>query len=87
MNGLNDVIREHFEKHPKSDYEIDKEYSTTTVIRQYDMQGKFVAEYGSIKEAAKVIKVHSSNLYNHLSGKSNSVGGYKWLKLEVINNG
>lgn len=49
--------------------------ATSKPVKQYDMQGNFIREFDSLKEAWSSIGMQFSQRYCHL-GKS--VGGYQW---------
>lgn len=49
-------------------------------VRQYTLDGVFVGEYSSIKEAWE--KTHINNINKVLSGKVSQAGGFKWEKVE-----
>ena len=49
-----------------------------TPIWQYDLQGNFIQEFSSYKDALDSIDVASSSLCNCLKGKYNSCGGFLW---------
>lgn len=49
-------------------------------VLQCDINGKIVAKYGSIKDAAQAVGVKSSNsIKNVLTGKAKQSAGFRWL--------
>ena len=51
-------------------------------INQYDIDGKFIREWGSIKEASTVLHIPDSNIINCCKGKCKIIGGYIWKYVE-----
>lgn len=47
-------------------------------VEQYDLYGKFLAEYGSASEAARQNNVFLSNLTAACRGETSQCGGYQW---------
>jgi len=57
-------------------------------VVQYNLEGKFVKEYNSIKEAAEISGILSKAIVNCINKKSNIVGQYRWrLKKDVCIDG
>jgi hypothetical protein len=46
--------------------------------KQYTKQGKFLQQFDSIKQAAKLIGVDSSTVIGALRGYYQTVGGFTW---------
>ena len=49
-------------------------------VTQYDLQGKKIAHFPSVKDAAKAVKVDVTGINMVLRGKSKSSKGYYWKK-------
>jgi hypothetical protein len=47
-------------------------------ISQYSLNGEFIKQWGSIKEAAECLKLSKGNISNVLRQRANSTGGYLW---------
>jgi hypothetical protein len=47
-------------------------------VKQYDLKGRLLCSYPSIKEAAKTIGVGSASIVGALKGIYKTSGGYKW---------
>jgi group I intron endonuclease len=47
-------------------------------IIQHDMNGTFLKEYSSIKEASIITSIHRENISCVLRGKTKTAGGYIW---------
>ena len=45
---------------------------------QYDLQGNFIKEWNSAKEASDKLGISANSICSCRSGKLNSAGGYKW---------
>jgi hypothetical protein len=57
-------------------------------VVQYDLGGKFVREYASIKEAAQILDIDIRSIFNCLRGKLKSTNRSQWrLKKEVVKDG
>ncbi len=54
-------------KHPRS-----------KVVIQMDLNGEFIAEHGSIRQAAKIMELSSRTIDQVLKGKGKTAGGFKW---------
>ena len=48
------------------------------VILQFSLDGEFIREFNSIKEASEEISVSKSAIVHCLKGKTKKAGGYKW---------
>ena len=55
-------------------------------INQYDINGKFIKEWKSIKEASIVLHIPDSNIINCCKGKCKIIGGYIWKYVEEKTN-
>ena len=47
-------------------------------VLQYSIDGKKLKQYPSINEAARQTRIHHSNIFNSLKGKSKQAGGFVW---------
>jgi len=48
-------------------------------VLQYDLDGKFIREWGNIGEASKSLKINRTNIGQCAKGnKYKTVGGFKW---------
>lgn len=47
-------------------------------VLQFDLNGNFIKEYSSIREAVKELKIRSSGISNCCAGRYSKSGGYKW---------
>lgn len=61
----------------KIDKRPDPSYAMKPII-QLDLNDNVVNEYASIREAAKALGVHSSNIGKAASGQFKTCAGYKW---------
>lgn len=50
----------------------------TKIIYQYDLQGKFIKSYSSLKEACEKVNISPSTICRHLNGTYKKGGGYLW---------
>ena len=53
---------------------------------QYTLDGEFISEYSSIKEAAEMNNINKVSISLVLSGKHKTAGGYTWKYKEDNNN-
>jgi hypothetical protein len=53
-------------------------------VQKFSIDGKFMAEYGSIREAARAEGFATARISNVLAGKSRSAGGYIWKLKEEL---
>ena len=53
-------------------------HSNAKKIKQYDLQGNFIKEWGSIVEAAIYYKTTKENIFSCLKHKSKTAKNYKW---------
>ncbi len=56
----------------------DQSKHVSSVVKQYDMNGSYIKTWGSIKEAASVLKIHYQCISSACRGKAKSAGGFKW---------
>lgn len=54
--------------------------SKKIIVKQYDLQGKFLKEYPSLKEAERQTGVSTGGISNVCAGKRQTAGGYIWKK-------
>jgi group I intron endonuclease len=70
----------------KKDYNPDIKMSYQnehlTAVIQLDINGNFIAEYTSIKEASQVTGTHDTGIIACCRGRYKSSGGYKWMYKE-----
>jgi group I intron endonuclease len=59
-------------------YNQDKKLSINDPVMQFDLNGLFIREYNSIKEAAKVLQFNTKNITRCIQGKRDTAGGYLW---------
>lgn len=52
-------------------------------IEQYTLEGEYITEYPSIREAARQVNCNHSNIKKALKGTYKSCGGFKWKYKEV----
>lgn len=60
------------------------ECKTSKQICQFDLNGNFIQEFGSTREAERFIGMR--NIYACATGKRKTLGGYKWKYKQQINN-
>lgn len=53
-------------------------------IYQYDLQGLYLSEWSSCKEAGRVLNIDPAAIGKVLSGQRNSAGGFMWSKEKSI---
>ena len=62
----------------------DKSISRCSVkVAQLDLNGNYIAEYSSMREAGRITGVSDSKICEVCHGHRNTTGGYKW---KIINN-
>ena len=49
-------------------------------VHQYSMDGVFIRSWDSMLEAANALGIRQGNISNVIAGRSNSSGGFKWVK-------
>jgi very-short-patch-repair endonuclease len=54
-------------------------------VRQYNLDGTFVREYTSVREASRETKIHESNIAGCCRGAIKSIKKYLWKYLEDLN--
>ena len=62
----------------KSISEANKGGTSSKPILQYDLEGNFIKEWSSKKEASISLKINNVSIANNTSGISKSAGGYIW---------
>lgn len=61
-----------------------REGEKDVAVLQYDLDGNFIREYKSVKDAAKEVGVNKNSISNVMHGWAKSAGGYLWrLKEET----
>ena len=60
---------------------------TWKCIIQYNLNGIFINEYRSAKDAEDIMGINRKNISNNIRGKSKTAGGYIWKYKEATNNG
>lgn len=48
------------------------------IVQQFDLEGNFIAEFPSMKDAASQLGIHRTAISMCISGKIKTTGGYKW---------
>ena len=48
------------------------------VILQFSLDGEFIKEFSSVKEASEEISISKPAIMHCLKGKTKKAGGYKW---------
>lgn len=51
-------------------------------INQYDLQGNFIKQWNSVKEAQEELNIPNQNIIKVCQGKRHTAGGYKWEYVE-----
>lgn len=54
-------------------------------VNQYDLNGNFINEYKSIKEASIALNCTPENIGMALNGKTKTAAGYKWKFTQICN--
>lgn len=60
------------------DQQYNNEYSHNRQIKQYDVNGNFIAEYKNIVCASKINQISRTAINNALCKRSKTAGGYVW---------
>lgn len=63
---------------PYPEYELVGQKRQARTVEQYTLDGKLVGEFSSIKDAAKALGKHHSNISKCCNGKVNSAYGFVW---------
>ena len=50
-------------------------------VRQFDLNGKFIAEYPSISEASRKTGINATSISQASQGQKELAGGYKWERI------
>lgn len=53
-------------------------------VLQYDMEGNFIKEWASAKEAAEALHTNSPQIINCANGKARTAYGYVWKKKKAV---
>lgn len=61
--------------------------SNSRAVYQYDLNGNFIQEWGSILQAQKKIGVNNSAIGNAARGKYSQAGGFKWKYKSDVEGG
>nr|WP_319268334.1 NUMOD4 domain-containing protein [uncultured Draconibacterium sp.] len=69
---------QHAEKEKLTSHPSGANYSGSKSVVQLDMDGNFIKEYGSLREAARNTTATSINISFCCRGKYSQSGGYKW---------
>lgn len=48
------------------------------MVSQYDLNGRYIQSFESVKEASRTLGIHHSNITRSCKGKRNSAGGFQW---------
>ncbi len=73
---------------PHVDIDISKEISpkkNMSPVNQYDLNGRYIRSFSSIKEAASYVNCSKSNIFDAVSGRQNTAKGFIW-KYKNIDN-
>ena len=63
---------------PLTEEELKSIKFPTVTVKQYTLEGEFVNEYNSIREAAKIAGIHPSCISRACKGEVKSAKGYQW---------
>ena len=77
INMLEFII-DSFNQMETFEFEKEKQEHGRRTILQYDLEGNFLKEYSSIKEASESTEVRANNIPRCLNGEYGSSGGYIW---------
>lgn len=70
----------------KNEYDPSAKYKwvnhTITAVVQLTLQGEFIAQYNSIKEASVATGIHSSGIGHCCCGRHKTAGGFCWMHLK-----
>ncbi len=53
-------------------------FAKRKIIKQLDLNGKFIQEFRGVMTAAKVLKIQRTCISNALTGHFKTAGGYRW---------
>lgn len=51
-------------------------------VRQYDLQGNYLATYDSMLEASRSIGVSGPRMWDCIHGKARTCGGFQWRRAD-----
>jgi len=51
-------------------------------VRQYDIEGNYIATYDSIYEASRAVGVNGPGVWDCVHGKANSCRGFQWKRAD-----
>lgn len=51
-------------------------------VRQYDMEGNYIATYDSIHEALRSINNRGIGIWECIHGKARTCGGFQWRRAD-----
>ena len=53
---------------------------SSTIIRQYDINGTYIKEYSTLSESSNAVGVSASSIQKCVSGQRKTAGGYIWIR-------
>lgn len=53
---------------------------SSTIIRQYDINGTFLKEYNTLSESSNAVGVSASSIQKCVNGQRKTAGGYIWIR-------
>lgn len=86
-NSNNPITRRHKSNAQKSEKaywfgKLGKEHARSIPIVQYDLQGKFLAEWDCACEVERKLGIYQGNISLCCTGKRKTAGGFKWTYKE-----
>ena len=84
---LSDNIKRYYENNPDA-IEINRQSHMfqAKIILQYDISGKFLNEWCSVKQAARKLNIKHQSIIACLKGKNRTAGGFKWKYKKPIDS-
>ena len=76
-------LYEDWVENPKG--KVQHKHNITSTIKQFDLQGNFIKEWNSIKEAADGTNTSKTPLTQCLNGKGKTAGGFLWSYTYKVN--
>lgn len=76
-------LYEDWVENPKG--KVQHKHNITSTIKQFDLQGNFIKEWNSVKEAADGTKTSKTPLTQCLNGKGKTAGGFLWSYTYKVN--
>ena len=76
-------LYEDWVENPKG--KVQHKHNITSTIKQFDLQGNFIKEWNSIKEAADGTNISKTPLTQCLNGKGKTAGGFLWSYTYKVN--